>query len=75
MVDDGGVKLVRVGEMKFEAAVKFESLGAQGTLVEAMRGVEDEGVILEVTVMSGGEDAAWTMERLQERRHTPVGER
>jgi len=74
-MDDGGVEFVRVGEVEIEAAVVSEPLGAQGTLVEATRGVEDECVVLEFTATSGGEDAVWTVERWQEWRHTLVGER
>jgi len=50
-----------------------EPLGAQGTLVEAARGVENEDVVLEFAVTGGGEDAVQAMERWQERRHTLVG--
>jgi len=39
-VDDGGVELVCVGKVEIEAAAMFESLGAQGALVEAACGVE-----------------------------------
>jgi len=75
VVDDGGVELVRVREVEVEAAATSESFGAQGTLVEMVCRVEDEGMVLEVTVAGGGEDAVWAVERRQERRHTPVGER
>jgi len=37
--------------------------------------VEDEVVVLEVAVMSGGEDAVWAVKRRQERRHALVGRR
>jgi len=63
VVDDGGVELVHVREVKIEAAAKFESLGAQGTLVEATRGVKDKGVVLEITIMGSREDAVWAVER------------
>jgi len=72
-MDDGGVELVHVGKMKVEAATVFESLGAQGTLVKAARGVKDEGMVLEFAVTGGGEDAVWAVERWQEWRHSLVG--
>jgi len=53
-VDDGGVELVRVREMEIESAAVSEPFWAQGALVEAVRGVEDEGVVLEVAVTGGG---------------------
>jgi|SRR6266850_4061369 len=71
-MDDGGVELVRVREVEIEAAAMSEPLGAQGTLVEATRRVEDECVVLELSVTGSGEDAVWAVERWQERRHTPV---
>jgi len=74
-VDDGGVKLVRVGKVEIETAATPEPLGAQGTLVEATCGMEDEGVVLEVAMTGGGEDAVGTVERWQERRHILVGKR
>jgi len=74
-VDDGGVEFVRVGKVKVEAAAISESFGAQGTLVEATRGMEDEDVVLEVAATGGGEDAVWTVERQQDRRHILVGGR
>jgi len=73
-VDDGGVELVHVREVKVEAAAMSEPLGAQGTLVESTCGVEDECMVLELAVTGGGEDAVWAMERWQEQRHTLVGE-
>jgi len=72
-MDDGGVKFVHVGKVKVEAAATSEPFGAQGTLVKVTRGMEDEGMVLEFTVTSGGEDAVWTVERWQEWRHTLVG--
>jgi len=74
-MNDSGVEFVRVGEMEVEPTAMFEPLGAQGTLVKAARGVEDEGVVLEFTVTGGGESAVWAVERWQERRHILVGER
>jgi len=74
-MDDGGVELVCVGEVKVEAAAMFEPLKAQGTLVEATRGVEDECMILEFAATSGGEDTVRAVERQQERRHILVGKR
>jgi len=74
-MDDSGVELVCVREVKVEAAVMFEPLGAQGTLVEMARGVEDEGMVLEFSVTGGGENAVWAVERRQERRHILVGAR
>src|SRR6266850_3753864 len=71
-VDDGGIEFVCVGEVEIEAAAIFEPLGAQGTLVEAAHGVEDEGVILEFAATGGGEGAVCTVERWQERRHILV---
>jgi len=72
-VDDGGVEFVRVGKMEIEAATTSKLFGAQGALVEAAHGVEDECMILEFAVTSGDEDAVWAVERWQERRHSPVG--
>jgi len=63
-----------VREVEIEAAAMSEPLGAQGTLVEATRGVEDECVVLKLSVMGSGEDAVWAVERRQEWRHTLVGE-
>jgi len=45
-VYDCRVEFVCVGEVEVEAATSLESFGAQGTLVEVMRGVKDKGVIL-----------------------------
>jgi len=73
-VDDGGVELVCAGKMEIEAAATFEPLRAQGTRVKATCGMKYEGVVLEFTMMGGGEDAAWAVERRQDRRHTLVGE-
>ena len=73
-VDNGGIELVCVGEVEVEAAAMFEPLGAQGTLVKAVRGMKNEGMVLEFTVTSGGEDTVWAVERRQERRHILVGE-
>jgi len=56
-MDDGGVELMCVREVKVEAAMMSEPLGAQGTLVEMVCGVEQEDVVLEVAVTSGGENA------------------
>jgi len=39
-MDDGGVELVGVREVKVEAAAISEPFGAQGALVEAAHGVE-----------------------------------
>jgi len=61
-VDDGGAELVHMREVKVEVAATSKPFGAQGALVKAVRGVEDEGVVLEFTVMGGGEDAEWTVE-------------
>ena len=72
-MDDGGVEFVRVREVEVETAATSEPLGAQGTLVEATRRVEDEGVVLEFTVTGSGEDAVWTVERWQGWRHSLVG--
>jgi len=72
-MDDGGVEFVRVGEVEVEAVATLESFGAQGALVEATRGMENEGVVLEVAATGGGESAAWAVERRQERRHALVG--
>jgi len=74
-MDDGGVELVRVREVKVEAAAMFEPLEAQGTLVEAVCGMKDKGVILELLAMGGGEDTVRAVERWQEQRHILVGER
>jgi len=74
-MDDGGVKLVRVREVKVEAAATSEAFGAQGALVKAARGMKDECVILELAVAGSGEDTVGTVERRQERRHIPAGER
>jgi len=74
-MDDGGVELVHVREVEVKAAMMFEPFGTQGTLVEATRGVEDENVVLEVSVAGSGEDTMWAVERWQERRHILVGER
>jgi len=62
-MDDGGIELMRVREVKVEAATMSEPLGAQGALVEAMRGVEDECVVLEFAVTGGREDAVCAVER------------
>ena len=56
-MNNGGVELVRVREVEVESTAMFESLGAQGALVEAMCGMEQEDMVLEVVVTSGGEDA------------------
>jgi len=73
-MDDGGVEFVCVREVKVETAATFEPFGAQGTLVEVARRVEDEVVVLEFAVTGSGENAVWTVERRQEWRHIPVGE-
>jgi len=62
-VDNCGVEFVRVGKMEVETAATSEPFGTQGTLVEATRRVEDEGVVLEFAVAGSGEDAVWTVER------------
>jgi len=49
MVDDSGVELMCVGEVKVETVAMFEPLWAQRTLVEAGCTMEEE-VELEVTV-------------------------
>jgi len=72
-MDDGRVEFVRVGKMEVEAAATPESFRAQGALVEAARRMEDECMVLELAVTGGGEDAVWTVESRQERRHTLVG--
>jgi len=72
-MDDGGVKLVRVGKVEIEAAAMSEPLGAQGALVEVARGVKDERMVLEFTVTGGREGAVVAMERRQEWRHSLVG--
>ena len=72
-MDDGGVKLVHVREVEVEAAAMSEPFGAQRALVEAVRGVEDKGMILEFSVTGGGEDTVYAVERWQERRHSLVG--
>ena len=74
-MDNGGVEFVHVREVEIETAAMFEPLGAQGTLVEATCGVEDERVVLKFAAMGGGEDAMWAVERWQEWRHALVGER
>ena len=74
VMDDGGVELVRVGEMEVETAAMFEPLGAQGTLVETAGGVKEESMVLKFAVTGGGEDAVWVVESRQERRHTMMGE-
>jgi len=43
--------------VEVKAAAMSEPLGAQRALVEATCGVEQEDVVLKVTVTSGGEDA------------------
>jgi len=73
-VDDGGIEFVRVGKVEIETAATPEPFRAQGTLVEAARRVKDEVVVLEFTVTGSGEDAVWTVERRQDRRHILVGE-
>jgi len=72
-VDDGRVELMCMREVEIEATAMSKPFGAQGALVEATRGVEDKGVVLEFMVMGGGEDAVWAVKRRQERRHTLVG--
>jgi len=72
-MDDCGVELVCVREVEIEAAAMSEPFGTQGTLVEAACGMKDKGVVLEFAVTCGGEDAVWTVERWQERRHSLVG--
>jgi|SRR6266850_3814435 len=72
-MDDGRVEFVCVREVEIEATATSKSFGAQGTLVEAACGMEDEGMVLEVVVTSGGEDAVWAVKRWQERRHSLVG--
>jgi len=62
-VDDGGVKFVHVGKVEIESTTTPETFGAQGTLVEATRGMEDERVVLELAVTGSGEDAVGTVER------------
>ena len=74
-MNDGGVELVGVGKVKVEAAATSKPFGTQGTLVEAMCGMEDEDVIAEVAVTGGGKDAVWAVERRQERRHALVEKR
>jgi len=74
-MDDGGVEFVRMGEVKIEAAATSETFGAQGALVEATRGMEDERMVLELSVTGSREGAVWAVERWQEWRHTLVGRR
>jgi len=72
-MDDGGIEFVSVGKMKVKSAMTPKPFGAQGALVEATRGVEDECVVLELSVTGSGEDAVWAVERWQDRRHILVG--
>ena len=74
-MDDSRIEFVCVGKVEVEAAATSESFGAQGTLVEMVCRVEDEGMVLEVTVAGGGKNAVWAVERWQDRRHILVGER
>src|SRR6267142_376658 len=62
-VDNSGVEFMRVREVEVEAATMSEPFGAQGTLVEATRGVEDERVVLELAITGGGEGAVWAVKR------------
>lgn len=50
----------------------LESFGAQGTLVEAMCGMEED-MELEITAMGHGKGAMGTAERWQDQRHALVG--
>jgi len=56
-VDNGGVEFVRMREVEVEIAATSESFRAQGTLVEAAGGMEDERMVLEFAMTGGGEDA------------------
>jgi len=73
-MDDGGVKLMRVGKVEVKAAAMFELFGAQGALVEAGRAMEED-VELKVTMTGSSKCAVGTVERWQDRRHSLVGER
>jgi len=75
VINDSGVELVGVRKVKVEAAATSKPFRAQGALVEAAGGMEDEGVVLEFVVTDGSEDAVWAVERRQERRHALVGRR
>jgi len=72
-MDNGGIELVCMREVGIKATAVFEPLGTQGTLVEAARRVEEERVVLELSVAGSGKDAVWAVERWQGWRHSPVG--
>jgi len=72
-MDDSGIKLVRVREVEVEAAATPESFGAQGALVEAACGMEDECMVLKFAATGGRKDAMRAVNRWQEWRHSLVG--
>jgi len=71
-MDDGRAELMGVRKVEFESGMGTQMLGAQGTLVETLDGVEED-VELEVTVTRSGKSTVGAMELEQEWRHPLVG--
>jgi len=71
-MDDCGAEFVGVREVEIESGASSQVLGAQGTLVETLDGMEED-VELEVTVTRGGKGTVGAAELEQDQRHALVG--